>query len=464
MLSIPIIAEPPPEGAPKKRSSRQRIETLVYAELGPGNGGFPINLSEEGMAFQGIQPLEKGHVISIRFKLPGTHDKVEATGQVAWLNELGKGGGLQFIDLSQKTRHLIHHWLDLQAQPGNHTESGPVGAHQVEKKKIQSSSSKPSEGHHTHAASGAEANATVPLPSSAATSVRVAEAIARSVSTAELISSADSSQTSFRGAGSKRTWVMPFAIGMVMFPVIMIVIMVISGAISVQFRWPQRTTGANLAAPVAQSGTVNVPESPSRSGPGPAALTVPSSSRTQVPTVRTSISGSPAPESSPAKTVTPTRINSPKTSLQTVAAAKLRAPNPMTPAKSVEFVPPAFALPTKSEPAPQLPMISAPSSAPTPPVGAPARQGGKFEAPQLITRRDPVYPAVAKSAGISGSVELKFTITAEGNVRGVTAVKGNTLLAGAAVQAVRGWHYQSARLDGIPVEAQSTAIINFRAQ
>jgi TonB family protein len=135
----------------------------------------------------------------------------------------------------------------------------------------------------------------------------------------------------------------------------------------------------------------------------------------------------------------------------------------MTPASPAEPVPPAPALPAKPELAPQLPMISSQAPAPAPPVSASVQRSGKFDAPQLITRRNPIYPQVAKTAGISGPVELQFTITAEGNVRDVSVVKGNSVLARAAIEALQAWHYQPARLNGIAVEAQSNTVFNFRA-
>src|ERR1700674_1245012 len=111
MLSIPKTTEPANGDVHKRRAARQRIETLAYADLGPDNGGFSINVSEMGMAFQGIQPLEKHEVICIKFKLPGMNEVVETKGQVIWLNDLGKGGGLEFIDLAEESRLLINHWL-----------------------------------------------------------------------------------------------------------------------------------------------------------------------------------------------------------------------------------------------------------------------------------------------------------------------------------------------------------------
>jgi len=129
-------------------------------------------------------------------------------------------------------------------------------------------------------------------------------------------------------------------------------------------------------------------------------------------------------------------------------------------------------------PADQPPALGAPpildgkpaliaSTQPSPPVAAdPAPSvpptGGKAEPAQLLSRRDPVYPLAAKLSNVSGTVETHFKISANGEVRNVTVTKGNPALIGAAIDAVRQWRYAPARLNGVPVEAQGTAVVAFR--
>jgi protein TonB len=86
----------------------------MYVELGPQNGGFPINISEEGMAFQGIRPLQKDEEIRIAFKLDGINEPVTATARVVWVTESGKAGALQFVDLPEASRNHIRQWIELQ--------------------------------------------------------------------------------------------------------------------------------------------------------------------------------------------------------------------------------------------------------------------------------------------------------------------------------------------------------------
>ena len=86
----------------------------------------------------------------------------------------------------------------------------------------------------------------------------------------------------------------------------------------------------------------------------------------------------------------------------------------------------------------------------------------KLEPAELISGRDPVYPSIAKSSRISGSVEIHFRISAEGTVSGATVVKGSPLLAQAALQALQSRRYKPAHLNGSPVESEATMVFDFK--
>ncbi len=66
-----------------------------------------------------------------------------------------------------------------------------------------------------------------------------------------------------------------------------------------------------------------------------------------------------------------------------------------------------------------------------------------------------------RGAGFFGSVELHFTIGADGAVHDVTVVKGNPLLGRAAAEALQSWRYKPARRDGVPVESESSMTFVF---
>ena len=117
-MAAPPIAERPARTKTPRRVARHRVAGLMYLDLGSGNGGFPINISEDGMGFQGVTPLEQDQEICVKFKLDGVADLVTAKAKVVWLTETRKGGGLQFIDLAEDSRRQINEWIALQGQVG----------------------------------------------------------------------------------------------------------------------------------------------------------------------------------------------------------------------------------------------------------------------------------------------------------------------------------------------------------
>jgi TonB family protein len=80
---------------------------------------------------------------------------------------------------------------------------------------------------------------------------------------------------------------------------------------------------------------------------------------------------------------------------------------------------------------------------------------------RLIHRVEPQYPEEARTQHIQGSVTLDVQIGREGAVHNIAVVEGNSLLAEAAVQAVRQWRYQPYSVDGRPVEMETRITIRF---
>jgi TonB family protein len=129
---------------------------------------------------------------------------------------------------------------------------------------------------------------------------------------------------------------------------------------------------------------------------------------------------------------------------------------------AVNVAPPAFAPLSLSgtQPAPQLSSMILPTP-PAPSAVRPAQPEADLEAAQLLVRNNPVYPPVARAAGLSGQVELQFTVGADGSVRNIKVVKGNSVLAQAAAAAVKSWRYKPARRGGFPLESKISAVVIF---
>ena len=107
MESVKSITEPPAKGKDRRRNARFRVKSIAYVDLGPDNGGTLMDVSEGGISFQGIQPLQTGQVVPAKIKLPGTQQAIKATGQITWLNESRKGGGMRFVELLGHTKDSV---------------------------------------------------------------------------------------------------------------------------------------------------------------------------------------------------------------------------------------------------------------------------------------------------------------------------------------------------------------------
>ena len=81
--------------------------------------------------------------------------------------------------------------------------------------------------------------------------------------------------------------------------------------------------------------------------------------------------------------------------------------------------------------------------------------------PQLITRVDPVYPALARRQRLTGTVSLAVTIGANGKIATVTPLSGPELLRLAAMDAVKQWVYSPMTLNGHPVQTEKQIDLNF---
>jgi len=81
----------------------------------------------------------------------------------------------------------------------------------------------------------------------------------------------------------------------------------------------------------------------------------------------------------------------------------------------------------------------------------------------LIKRVQPEYPQAAIALHTHGAVQIEATINKEGNVMNPKVLRGDPVLARAAIDAVRQWRYKPYYLDGDPVEIQTQITINFKA-
>ena len=103
---------------------------------------------------------------------------------------------------------------------------------------------------------------------------------------------------------------------------------------------------------------------------------------------------------------------------------------------------------------------------PPPPRQASRRihSGGEVEEALLIHRVEPHYPALARQMRLEGTVRLHAIIGIAGAVRELEVEGGHPLLARAAREAVLQWRYRPTRLNGEPVEVETTIEVIFELE
>jgi TonB family protein len=90
------------------------------------------------------------------------------------------------------------------------------------------------------------------------------------------------------------------------------------------------------------------------------------------------------------------------------------------------------------------------------------RQGDKVTAASIVRQDRPEYPRDARKAHIQGSVLLHAIIATDGSVKSLEVLSGDSILAKAAMEAVKKWKYRPTMLNGQPVEVDTTITVNFR--
>ncbi len=63
---------------------RQPVRSLAYVELGEGNGGIVLNVSEGGIAVQAVMSLMGDELPCVRVQLAHCKKRIEAKGRITW--------------------------------------------------------------------------------------------------------------------------------------------------------------------------------------------------------------------------------------------------------------------------------------------------------------------------------------------------------------------------------------------
>jgi protein TonB len=105
-----------------------------------------------------------------------------------------------------------------------------------------------------------------------------------------------------------------------------------------------------------------------------------------------------------------------------------------------------------------------PPPPPAPAPRAPIRVGGAVKEPALVHRVDPVYPVLAVSAGLEGTVILEAIVDRDGRVESLRVLRSQGVLDRAALDAVKQWRYSPVLLNGQPEKFILTVVVSFKLE
>ena len=87
------------------------MERFAYINIEPSNGGSVLNVSEGGLCFHSIAPVQRSGTIRFWFR---EHDRrIEVEGHLVWTDKAQKTAGLRFTNLPEEAREPMRSWTSL---------------------------------------------------------------------------------------------------------------------------------------------------------------------------------------------------------------------------------------------------------------------------------------------------------------------------------------------------------------
>ena len=94
----------------RRLQERKQPERMLLCKLGGDERGSVLNLSQDGLCFESLTPIEEKALRQLRLSVD-LNGEIEATGQLAWIDSAKRTVGLRFLELSAPAREQIRVWL-----------------------------------------------------------------------------------------------------------------------------------------------------------------------------------------------------------------------------------------------------------------------------------------------------------------------------------------------------------------
>jgi TonB family protein len=450
---------------------RGTIRGTVLVFFGLGKWGRLINVCEGGMAFEFYQLPPTGQRISFGLEAmsrepaepSGKHsaDSIHADGQVVWTRDFERCAGVQFVDISEGTEQQIRQWLSIEASSGAAVEGEKVQRNAIETELPERSLTL-----HDVTSQGTD--------EAQLSNAKLAQSTSPKVPWGPR---SDEEPTLEEPSGAKSQIDRAALVSMARWVAVLALLAGLTVILS------QRIHLAALFASIRERSIGN--RAPPRAGEYAVAKTplafeveaVDANNRRRLLTFDTDapseawLSSGMAAFSTPNK---PVSFNAAALPGERTAAGKRRslsnlklgtpkvtrsAMNPSTEDSTLAIdsvVPGRDAI--RGDPSGT---ILASVAAPLPAAPEPISVGGQVQPARLISSVSPAYPALARSIGLQGEVTIDALIDSTGRVAAMKPLSGPVLLRGAAMDALRQWKYEPARLNGQPASTHLLVTMNF---
>ncbi len=95
----------------RRRAPRTKLAEIAYLGIGPENGGIVLDVSDGGLSFHAVSPVQPAESVRFLLSLKG-HSRIEGSGEVVWTDEMKTVGGLRFTSLSAGAREHLDNWTN----------------------------------------------------------------------------------------------------------------------------------------------------------------------------------------------------------------------------------------------------------------------------------------------------------------------------------------------------------------
>lgn len=214
---------------------------------------------------------------------------------------------------------------------------------------------------------------------------------------------------------------------------------------------PEAAPVINVVKPTSVAPVSSASTLPANSGPVTSTVPQPTPARLSIETPKVEVRSEPEPQPAMRPNIELGKISAPK--VKTVAKMNAVEPPPVLTSE-------VAALP-KGINENVVNTVGGSGLVAAPPEAA---KGGQLLQPKLISSVASSYPPAAKSAHVQGDVLIDALIDKTGRVAATKVLEGPPLLQQAAIDSLRLWKYEPARLNGEAIPIHIKVNVNFRLQ